>query len=94
MDTMELCSLMVRLVVGKLSLWRYKKNSNWKGSDISDDVHKGLIPRMFDYLFEKIAEADEDTEFSVKVSYLEIYREKVQDLLDRKYLFHIFSKEN
>jgi kinesin family member 5 len=45
---------------------------------------QGIIPRMFDRLFEAIAEADPDIEFTVKCSYLEIYMEKIMDLLDAK----------
>ena len=49
-----------------------------------DDELAGLIPRMFDYLFECIANADSDIEFQIKCSYLEIYMEKIMDLLDAK----------
>lgn len=44
----------------------------------------GIIPRMFDHLFKCIAEADPDIEFSIKCSYLEIYMERIRDLLDVK----------
>jgi kinesin family member 5 len=44
----------------------------------------GIIPRMFDHLFKCISEADPDIEFSIKCSYLEIYMEKIMDLLDPK----------
>lgn len=44
----------------------------------------GIIPRMFDYLFNCISEADPDIEFTIKCSYLEIYMEKIMDLLDAK----------
>lgn len=55
-----------------------------EGPDITDEESKGLIPRMFDKIFLKISEADPDIEFTVKVSYLEIYMEKIMDLLDPK----------
>merc|ERR1712224_863080 len=42
----------------------------------------GIIPRTMDELFNKIEEAEENLEFVVLVTYLEIYNEKVQDLLD------------
>lgn len=45
---------------------------------------QGVIPRMFDNLFELIANADKDIEFTIKCSYLEIYMEKIMDLLDAK----------
>ena len=44
----------------------------------------GIIPRMFDHLFDLISKADSDIEFSIKCSYLEIYMEKICDLLDAK----------
>ena len=44
----------------------------------------GIIPRMFDFLFKSISEADPDVEFSIKCSYLEIYMERIKDLLDAK----------
>lgn len=39
---------------------------------------------MFVYLFSQIEQADEALEFNIKCSYMEIYMEKIQDLLDRK----------
>jgi kinesin family protein 5 len=50
----------------------------------NDSELKGIIPRMMDYIFEAIDQSGEDIEFSVKCSFLEIYNEKIQDLLDRK----------
>lgn len=44
----------------------------------------GIIPRIFDHIFTSIAEADPDIEFTVKCSYLEIYMERIMDLLDAK----------
>jgi kinesin family protein 5 len=55
-----------------------------EGPDHHDVVMKGMIPRMFQRLFELIEEADEEIEFTVKVSFLEIYMEKIMDLLDPK----------
>ena len=39
---------------------------------------------MFDNLFALIENADKDIEFTIKCSYLEIYMEKIMDLLDAK----------
>ncbi|XP_025092061.1 kinesin-like protein KIF13A isoform X3 [Pomacea canaliculata] len=48
-------------------------------------VEKGLIPRLCDKLFEFIAQRSHDELFcKVEVSYMEIYNEKVHDLLDPK----------
>ena len=43
-----------------------------------------------DHVFESIMNADENFEFTVKVSFLEIYNEKIQDLLDCKFIFATF----
>ena len=46
---------------------------------------KGIIPRLCDALFDSIAKCeDEATCYKVEVSYMEIYNEKVHDLLDLK----------
>lgn len=45
--------------------------------------NKGLIPRLCDGIFERIASnQDSYVNFKVEVSYMEIYNEKVHDLLD------------
>ena len=54
------------------------------GEDIEDEVERGIIPRMVKGIFARIIEAPEDVEFSMKVSFLEIYNEKIRDLLDPK----------
>lgn len=45
--------------------------------------NKGVIPRLCDSLFERIAcAADPCMSYKVEVSYMEIYNERVHDLLD------------
>lgn len=45
----------------------------------------GLIPRLCSSLFDRtVQEAQEGENFTVEVSYMEIYNEKVRDLLDPK----------
>ena len=47
--------------------------------------NKGIIPRLCEGLFETIAKnEDQDDSCKVEVSYMEIYNEKVKDLLDPK----------
>ncbi|XP_041360770.1 kinesin-like protein KIF13A isoform X2 [Gigantopelta aegis] len=46
--------------------------------------HKGIIPRLCDALFDHIADRRSNSSFKVEVSYMEIYNEKVHDLLDLK----------
>lgn len=60
------------------------KSFTMEGGSLYDPVTKGLIPRMFEYIFEKIGAADQAIEFNIKCSYLEIYMERICDLLDAK----------
>lgn len=69
------------------SIMAYGQTSSGKthtmlGPSIDDDENKGIIPRMVGGIFEKIESAAEDIEFSVKVSFIEIYNEKIRDLLN------------
>lgn len=59
------------------------KTHTMTGPDIDDLENRGLIPRMVAYVFDQISNASTDIEFTVKVSMIEIYMEKIQDLLDR-----------
>lgn len=47
------------------------------GPDLYDENTKGIIPRMVKYVFDRIEEAPQDIEFTVKVSMIEIYMEKI-----------------
>ncbi|KAI8335476.1 P-loop containing nucleoside triphosphate hydrolase protein [Chlamydoabsidia padenii] len=58
------------------------KTYTMMGSDIDDAQNKGIIPRIVEQIFESIMLAPTNMEFTVKVSYMEIYMEKVRDLLD------------
>ena len=60
------------------------KSFTMEGGSLYDQESKGLIPRMFEYLFKKIQTSDPAIEFSIKCSYMEIYMEKIMDLLDAK----------
>ena len=51
---------------------------------VADEKLKGIIPRMMDWVFAKIQQAPENMEFLIKCSVLEIYLEKIQDLLDTR----------
>jgi len=49
----------------------------------SDDPNlKGIMPRMMETIFENIFQSSGDIEFTIKVSFMEIYQERIQDLLD------------
>lgn len=58
------------------------KTHTMEGPSINDQDQKGIIPRMMDALFVGLVNASAATEFSIKVSFLEIYMERIQDLLD------------
>ncbi len=51
------------------------------GADIDNDNLKGIIPRITEQNFENIMASPPHLEYLVKVSYLEIYMEKIRDLL-------------
>jgi kinesin family protein 5 len=52
--------------------------------DICNDLTKGIIPRAITALFDGIATLQDQTHaFMIKVSFVEIYMEKIRDLLDR-----------
>jgi kinesin family member 5 len=60
------------------------KTHTMQGVDIHDEQSKGIIPRIVCHIFNQIDEASEDIEFTVKVSMIEIYMERIRDLLDPK----------
>jgi hypothetical protein len=55
-----------------------------QGADIENSESKGLIPRIVEQIFASIMVAEVTIEYTVKVSYMEIYMEKIKDLLARE----------
>ena len=53
-----------------------------QGPDIEDLRLQGIVPRMVRTVFNRIENMSDNVEFTVKVSMVEIYMEKIQDLLD------------
>lgn len=53
-----------------------------QGPDIEDIELQGIIPRMIRTVFNRIETASENIEFTVKISMIEIYMERIKDLLD------------
>jgi len=49
---------------------------------INDPTKQGIIPRIVNDIFNHIYSMEENLEFHIKVSYFEIYLDKVRDLLD------------
>lgn len=58
------------------------KTFTMAGPSLEDPNHMGIIPRMVTTVFYKIENTDEHVEFTVKVSYCEIYMEKIRDLMN------------
>ena len=52
------------------------------GPSIEDEEQRGMIPRMVSQVFSQILAAPNEIEFTVKVSMIEIYMEKIRDLLE------------
>ncbi|KAL1535115.1 serine/threonine-protein kinase KIN2 [Salvia divinorum] len=61
------------------------KTYSMEGSNIiqCDEKHKGLLPRVVDGIFNAIKSSDDIVKYTVKLSMVEIYMERVRDLFDR-----------
>lgn len=57
------------------------KSYTMMGSDIEDDTGKGIIPRIIEQIFASILTSPSNIEYTVRVSYMEIYMERIRDLL-------------
>ena len=69
------------------TVFAYGQSSSGKtytmtGPDIIDPISMGVIPRMVATIFDGICKSESHIEYTVKVSYCEIYLEKIRDLLD------------
>ncbi|XP_017769258.1 PREDICTED: kinesin heavy chain [Nicrophorus vespilloides] len=51
---------------------------------LGDPAKQGIIPRIVNDIFNHIYAMEENLEFHIKVSYFEIYMDKIRDLLDVK----------
>ena len=49
---------------------------------VDSDINKGIIPRMISHAFNFIYDSPPENEFMVKVSMIEIYQEKIRDLIE------------
>ena len=54
-----------------------------QGADIDSPDLKGIIPRITEHIFSSILESDPHLEYLVKVSFMEIYLERIRDLMAR-----------
>ncbi|EIN07543.1 kinesin [Punctularia strigosozonata HHB-11173 SS5] len=57
------------------------KTFTMMGADLDSEDLKGIIPRITEQIFQSIVESDPSLEYLVKVSYMEIYLERIRDLL-------------
>ncbi|ROT39457.1 kinesin motor domain-containing protein [Sodiomyces alkalinus F11] len=57
------------------------KSYTMMGSSIDDDEGRGVIPRIVEQIFASIMSSPGTMEYTVRVSYMEIYMEKIRDLL-------------
>ncbi|KAF2628733.1 kinesin-domain-containing protein [Macroventuria anomochaeta] len=57
------------------------KSYTMMGSDIDDEAGKGVIPRIVEQIFASILASPSNIEYTVRVSYMEIYMERIRDLL-------------
>ena len=57
------------------------KSYTMMGADIDDEEQRGIIPRIVEQMFASILRSPENIEYTVRVSYMEIYMEKIRDLL-------------
>ncbi|XP_069003021.1 kinesin heavy chain [Embiotoca jacksoni] len=68
------------------TIFAYGQTSSGKTHTMEGNLHDpqgmGIIPRIAEDIFEHIFAMDENLEFHIKVSYFEIYMEKIRDLLD------------
>lgn len=51
------------------------------GTDIDNDEGRGVIPRIVEQIFASILSSPGNIEYTVRVSYMEIYMERIRDLL-------------
>jgi len=57
------------------------KSYTMMGTNIDDEVGKGIIPRIVEQIFASILASPSNIEYTVRVSYMEIYMERIRDLL-------------
>ncbi|CAD8056087.1 unnamed protein product [Paramecium sonneborni] len=55
---------------------------------------RGIIPRTFDHIFERIENMAKNKQFLVKVSFLELYNEEIRDLLSKNIKNKLEIREN
>ncbi|KAK0391023.1 hypothetical protein NLU13_0525 [Sarocladium strictum] len=57
------------------------KSYTMLGTNIDDELGRGVIPRIVEQIFASIMTSPSTIEYTVRVSYMEIYMERIRDLL-------------
>ncbi|KFY89021.1 hypothetical protein V500_05997 [Pseudogymnoascus sp. VKM F-4518 (FW-2643)] len=57
------------------------KSYTMMGTDMEDEEGRGVIPRIVEQIFASIVASPSNIEYTVRVSYMEIYMERIRDLL-------------
>ncbi|EKD19680.1 kinesin heavy chain [Drepanopeziza brunnea f. sp. 'multigermtubi' MB_m1] len=57
------------------------KSYTMMGTDMDDPEGRGVIPRIVEQIFQSILSSPGTIEYTVRVSYMEIYMERIRDLL-------------
>jgi kinesin family protein 5 len=57
------------------------KSYTMMGSDVDDEEGRGVTPRIVEQIFSSILSSPGTIEYTVRVSYMEIYMERIRDLL-------------
>ncbi|KAL8280862.1 hypothetical protein RQP46_006866 [Phenoliferia psychrophenolica] len=57
------------------------KSHTMMGPSIDDEEMRGIIPRITEQIFTSIIASQDNIEYLVKVSYMEIYMERIRDLM-------------
>ncbi|KAK4172152.1 P-loop containing nucleoside triphosphate hydrolase protein [Triangularia setosa] len=57
------------------------KSYTMMGTNIDDEGGRGVIPRIVEQIFSQIMSSPANIEYTVRVSYMEIYMERIRDLL-------------
>uniref|UniRef100_A0AAR2JL24 Kinesin-like protein n=1 Tax=Pygocentrus nattereri TaxID=42514 RepID=A0AAR2JL24_PYGNA len=74
------------------TIFAYGQTSSGKTHTMEGKLHDpnsmGIIPRIADDIFNHIFAMDENLEFHIKVSYFEIYMDKIRDLLDGMFVYN------
>jgi kinesin family protein 5 len=55
-----------------------------EGLSLDNELNKGIIPRMMNYVFGLVGQGGQDKTYRLECSFLEIYNERINDLLDTK----------